>query len=146
MKNILFAFLVLTILGCSNQDDPGDVNTAQYEDIVTILPQGTWRVSFYFNMNTDNTTLFESYEFTFNEDETINIENDLLSEDGTWTYQDNSSTTENNEELLLQFSQSPPFDEISKTWDITAVNTNKVDLKFTEENSGKASFLAFTKI
>ncbi len=61
--------------------------TTNFKNIETILPQGTWEVSSYFEGNTDRTMDFESFVFTFNEDGTVIAQNDLFTENGTWEYQ-----------------------------------------------------------
>jgi hypothetical protein len=81
--------------------------------------------------------------FTFNEDGTVVAQNDLFTENGTWAY-DNSSSS--GEELILQFSEATPFDEINDDWDIVSVSDSKIELSDISGGNGDVELLTFTKL
>jgi len=141
-KILLLLFTVIVFASCSSDDDSGDANTNDFEQIETILPQGEWEVSKFMEGASDNTNEFESFVFTFDEDGTVVAQNDLFAENGTWTY-DNSST---NEELVLVFGQTTPFDRINDDWVILSVSNSKIELSGTDSSNGELDLLTFTKL
>ncbi len=143
MKKIILILSIIVLASCSSKDDPGDIQNTQFQDIQTILPQGTWSISSYTKGGTDQTINFESFVFTFNEDGSVSAENNLFSESGTWGY-DNITSVE--EKFNLQFNQTTPFDLISKNWTIVSTNNTEVSLEFTNESSGESEMLTFSKL
>ncbi len=147
MKKLLFILSITILASCSSNDDSGDVNDDQFQNIETILPQGTWEVSSYFEGNTDRTMDFESFVFTFDQDNTLKAKNDLFTENGTWEYQNSESNPDGNDErLLLEFGGTTPFDLITEDWGIISVSSTKVELSVASGNNGKAELLTFSKL
>lgn len=141
MKRILVLLAVMTFASCSSDDDSGTVNTNEFESIKTTLPQGKWQVSTFIDGQEDKTSMFESFNFTFNEDGTVEAKTDLFTEPGTWNY-DNSDSSE---ELILQFSGTEPFPEITDDWDIVSVSNSKIELS--DDNDGTdVELLTFIKL
>lgn len=142
MKRILVILAIVVFASCSSDDDSGNVNTNEFEQIKNTLIQGEWKVSKLIDGESDHTSDFESFTFTFSEDGTVAATNDLFTENGTWAY-DNSSS---NEELVLQFSETTPFDEINDDWDIVTVTNSKVELSDVSGGNGDVELLTFTKL
>ncbi len=143
MKKLLILFAVITVAACSSNDDSGDANTNEFEDIKTTLPQGQWKVSTLIDGESDHTASFDSFVFTFNEDGTAIAQNDLFAENGTWAYDNSSSSSE---ELVLQFSETTPFDEINDDWNIVSVSSSKIELSDISGGDGDIELLTFTKL
>lgn len=130
------------MVACSSDDDAGNVNTNEFETIKTTLPQGDWKITKLLDGQSDHTSDFESFVFNFNEDGTVKAQNDLFTENGTWAY-DNSDSEE---ELVLQFSEQTPFDEINDDWDIVSVSNSKIELSDISGGNGDMEYLTFTKL
>lgn len=143
MKKLFLLVAITAFVACSSDDDAGDVNTNEFETIKTTLPQGQWKISKLLDGQSDHTSDFESFVFTFNEDGTVKAQNDLFTENGTWAY-DNSSNSD--EELVLQFSEQTPFDEINDDWDIQSVSNSRIELSDVSGGNGDTELLTFTKI
>lgn len=143
MKKILILLAIVTFVSCSSDDDSGNANTNEFEDIKTTLPQGEWEVSKFIDGQSDHTVDFESFIFTFNEDGTVSAQNDLFTENGTWAYDNTSSSSE---ELVLQFSGTTPFDQINDDWDIVSVSNSKIELSDVSGGNGDVELLTFTKL
>ena len=140
----LFIVLAISVFGaCSSDDDSGNVNTNEFENIKTTLPQGEWKVSKLIDGQSDHTADFESFVFNFNGDGTVVAQNDLFTENGTWAY-DNSSSS--GEELILQFSERTPFDQINDDWDIVSVTNSTIELSDISGGDGDIELLTFTKL
>lgn len=143
MKRILILLAIVAFTSCSSDDDSGNVNTNEFEQIKTTLPQGEWKVSKLIDGQSDHTVDFESFIFTFNEDGTVVAQNDLFTENGTWAYDNSSSSAE---ELVLQFSVTNPFDEINDYWDIVSESNSKIELQDISGGNGDIKLLTFTKL
>lgn len=144
MKNLILIFSVLIFFAsCSSSDDSGDVIDIKFEQIKTVLPQGEWKVTSFYKDNTNRTQDFESFVFTFDEDGTVIGQTDLYTEVGTWNYLNFPDT---GEELDLDFSGTPPFDEISITWHIVSVSNSKVELAIQSDSNVNTQLLTFSKI
>lgn len=149
MKKIVVLLAILIFAACNSNDDPTNpVNPNA--NIVTDLPQGMWKISYYFDNNTNQTNTFSSFIFDFNSNGTVNVSNDIFSDIGTWQYEDASNDAsdddniDNDEELVLLFSDSTFFGELSDDWHITSASANKVEL-FDESGDGSMQFLTFSK-
>ena len=143
MKRILILLAIVVFASCSSDDDAGNVNTNEFEQIKTTLTQGEWMVSKLIDGQSDHTIDFESFVFTFREDGTVSAQNDLFTENGTWAYDNSSSSSE---ELVLQFSETTPFDEINDDWDIVSVTNSKIELSDVSGGNGDVELLTFTKL
>lgn len=143
MKKILIVVAMVVFAACSSDDDSGNVNTNEFENIKTTLPQGEWKVSKLTDGQSDHTAAFETFIFTFKEDGTVMAQNDLYTENGTWAYDNSSSSSE---ELVLQFSEQPPFDEINDDWDIVSVTNSKIELSDVSGGNGDIELLTFIKL
>lgn len=150
MKPLIFALSLLVFIACKNDDNSND-NTSNFVNLTTDIIKDTWKITYYFDDDTDETSNFTSYTFTFNEDGTVDAANDLFSESGTWTYEDSSNDStdddgiENDEELILLFPNSTTFDEISEDWHITSATANEIVLYDISGGNGTKDFLTFTK-
>ncbi|MEM0517084.1 MULTISPECIES: hypothetical protein [Aequorivita] len=143
MKKLVVLLALVVFASCSSDDDSGNAISTEFEEIKTTLPQGEWMISKLIDGEEDNTMAFESFKFTFNEDGTVVAKNDLFTENGTWVYDNSSSSSE---ELVLQFGQTTPFDEINDDWDIISVSNIKVELSDISGGDGEIELLTFTKL
>lgn len=143
MKKLLLILAVVTLFSCNSDDDAGNVKTDEFENIRTTLPQGKWKITKMVDSTSDHTSDFQSFSFTFNEDGTVTAKNDILTEPGTWAYQNSSNS---GEELVLQFSEMEPFDELNDDWDIVSVSNVKIELSDISGGDGDTELLTFTKI
>lgn len=145
MKKILIIATIIVFASCSTDDDSGSVNTPEFEQIETILPQGKWEVSKLIENDADSTATFESFDFTFKTDGSVIAQNDLFTENGTWAY-DNESN-DDDEELILQFTNTTPFNKINDDWDIISVSSSKIELKEDDgDENSETAILVFSKI
>lgn len=143
MKKIIILLAIVVFASCSSEDDSGNANSSEFQQINTTLPQGEWMVSKLIDGNSDHTANFESFVFNFNEDGTVIATNDLFSESGTWVYDNASSDME---ELVLQFSEITPFDEINDDWEIVSVSNAKIELSDISGGDGDIELLTLTKL
>lgn len=151
MKPYILALSLLLLVACSNDDDTNN-NTNAFGSIVTELPQGSWEISYFYKNDADETQTYSAFTFTFNEDGTVNGVNDILTESGIWSYEDQTNGTtdddgiDDDEELLLQFPVNGLLEALSEDWHITAVSATEVVLYDISDGNSTADFLTFRKI
>ena len=142
MKNILILVGFVIFASCSSDDSKED-QFGQFEDIKLILPQGEWKVGKFLKDEVDKTANFESFVFTFNSDGNVLAQNDLFSEKGTWLY---VNEVENQEILVLTFSQIEPFEDINEDWQIVSISPSKIELIDKGSNPQDTKLLSFLKL
>lgn len=101
------------------EDDDVDTNT-----LTTTLITGSWKVNQFFD-ESDQTSQFTAYAFTFNADGSAIATDGVTSVDGTWAiYGDNGAL-----ELVLDFGESTPFDEIKEDWGVIEFTDTIISLQ-----------------
>ena len=150
MKTLVFALSLFVLFGCKKDDNSND-NSSIFASITTDIVKDTWKITFYADDGVDETSRFTSYTFTFKQDGTVDAANDLLTETGTWSYEDSSNDSSDDdgidldEELLLLFPGSNVLDEISDDWHITSANATSIVLYDISGGNGTRDDLTFTK-
>lgn len=126
--------LTTLILDCaSTGNDP--VPT----DFETLFTSGTWFVTYFFD-DTDETSDFGGYEFTFATDGTAMAVNGANAVNGTWNL-----TNSNTPDLELYFDVNDPFDELDEDWDIIEATNEIIKLKHISGGDGSVDFLTFER-
>lgn len=107
-------------------------------DFSTVLTSGSWRITYFFE-DTDETSLFSSYNFTFNTNGTsVAVGSQTIN--GTWnTYLDSGS-----QKLNLAFD-GLTLDEIEEDWKIIEFTQTLIRLKHVSGGGGSTDYLTFTK-
>jgi len=141
MKNFLFAataMLLFAITGCSKDDNPL-VNSA--ENLKNTVSAGTWKVTYYYDTDHEETASFAGYTFTFAANGNLLVSNDILSFSGKWSAVNDS----NRSKLVLEFATPAQFEEISEDWEVVAISATEVQLKHVSGGSGGTDLLTFSK-
>ncbi|RMA64753.1 hypothetical protein [Ulvibacter antarcticus] len=145
MKTLKLIVLVVTIslFASCKSDDNGNNDANQFANIVTDI-QGNWEITLFSEDDVDQTSNFQSMEFEFKADGTVVASNDLLSEVGTWSYQETSSNS-SDEKLQLQFPVGGLFEELTDDWHITSASTTSIVL-FDISGNGTTDLLTFASL
>lgn len=108
-------------------------------NFTSILTDGTWHVSYYFD-NIDETSNYNGYNFTFNSNGSVAAVKGTNNIGGAWSTFVNSGQ----DIFLLKFDDSK-LDELEDDWKITEYTTTNVRLKNESNSSGETHYLYFTK-
>jgi hypothetical protein len=147
-KPFIIALSLILLISCKKDDDAG---AGVYANITTDLPQSTWKVSYFFENNIDETSSFSTFSFAFNSDGSVEATNDLFTETGTWRYEDSSNDSsdddgiDNDEELVILFATNSVLDELSDDWHITSATASKIELYDISGGSGNTNYLTLIK-
>ncbi len=127
------AELITLISGCTSN---GGGFPSDFE---TLLTTGSWFVTYYFN-DTDETSDFAGYEFTFATGNTAQAVSASNTVNGTW-----SLTNSNTPDLNLFFGTNAPFDELDEDWDIVEATQDIIKLKHISGGDGSVDFLTYER-
>jgi len=145
MKALIFALSLFVLIGCK-KDDNSNSNSGNFDNLPADIIKDFWKISYYADDGVDETSRFTSYTFDFRQDGTVDASNDLLTETGTWIYEDSSNDSTDDEELILLFTSSNnALEEISDDWHITSASATQVVLYDISGSNGTTDYLTFTK-
>lgn len=113
--------------------------TGGNQNFTSILTDGTWHVSYYFD-DTDETSNYKDYNFAFNSNGTVVAVKGTNNIGGTWSTFVNSGQ----DIFLLKFDDSK-LDELEDDWKIKEYTTTNVRLKNKSSSDGETDYLYFTK-
>ena len=141
MKAIrIVSLLILTawITGCSKDDnstisDPAGVNNA--------VTSGTWRITYFWDTDKDETSHFSGYQFTFVAGGVLTASNGSTTVTGGWS----SGNDDSGIKLVISFSSPADFAQLSEDWHILEATTNKMRLQHVSGGGGGTDYLTFER-
>ena len=128
---ILAALLLLFLLSC-NRDD-SDV-------LANRIDSGTWKITYYYDKDHDETSDYNGMSFSFSDDGTVKAVTSSASYSGTWSTGNDDSSSR----LYLNFSNPDELIEISDDWIILNQSSSKIELQDDSDNG--TELLTFEKI
>jgi len=145
MKNqlIITGLALLAITSCSKENNP---NSNTVGGVTNLMDGGTWRITYFTNDNTDETSNFTDFDFDFGKDEKLTAKGPSTN-NGVWSITDSNSSDDDLSELHFNISFLSPqnFEELSDDWEIIEKNKDVVKLKNVSGGGGGTEFLTFTK-
>lgn len=142
MKNVLF-LLLLTIgfLSCSKDDDNNNNNnnsTITAANLATTVSAGTWRITYYFDTDHEETTNYAGYSFTFAGNNVVTASKPGATPvTGSWT----TGLDDSKVKLILAFATPAGFSEISDDWHVTERTDTRIKLQDVSGGNGGIDYL-----
>jgi hypothetical protein len=128
--NRTIGLVVLFIVsGCHQME----TETSDERRIQQILVSSDWKINFLL-AGKNATQEFSDYAFTFNIDNTVRATSTSITMDGTWSI---SKFGKGKSQLLLNFAQADPFQELNKNW--TVVDCDETVVRFSQDNGGPSA-------
>lgn len=151
MKTIKFSllatliFVITTASMCSNDDNSSSSNSPT--DVIAVVSNGSWRVSYYYDSDQDETTNFSGYNFTFASNNVLTASNGTNNFTGTWSVTDSNSNDDsiNDLDFNIAFISPVQFEELTDDWEIIEKNSNQLKLRDISGGNGGTDYLTFTK-
>lgn len=139
-------FVLTTSSMCSNDDDSPTTSTNP-SDIINIVNNGTWRITYYYDTDHEETSNFNGYNFTFGESNVLTASNGTNSYTGTWSVTDSNSNDDNLSDLdfNIAFSSPAQFEELTDDWEIIEKSSTLIKLKDVSGGNGGTDYLTFAK-
>ena len=140
-----FCFLMLMIIAIACSDDNSINNNAS--EIANIVKSGTWRITYFFDTDSDETSNFAGYAFTFGSSDVLTATKGGTTYLGTWSISDSNSNDDSIDDLEfnIAFVAPPDFEELSEDWDMIEYTTTRIKLVHVSGGNGGTDYLTFEK-
>ena len=130
------------ITGCSkSDDDPANSTGVTVAGVQNSLQAGTWRITYFWDTDHDETNNFSGYHFTFFTTGSIMAMNTTEHIQGTWSV----GTDDSKVKLNIAFTSPPNFAELTEDWQVIENTPTRVKLQHISGGYGGTDFLTFEK-
>ena len=150
MKRIVLPIMaLLLIVACDKNETDTDVTSADLETIRSTAASGSWRVSYYYDSDKDETSDYAGYTFTFGNDGVLSATDGTTSLSGAWSVTDSDSNDDDGNDDIdfnIVFTGSELFEELSDDWDIVKYSDSKIELFDVSGGDGTTDYLTFEKL
>jgi hypothetical protein len=140
MKTLIIFLLSLMVFACE------DSATNESQNMVTsIVTSGTWRITYYYDTDKEETTTFTGFNFTFAT--ALTATKGSTTHTGTWSISDTNSNDDTMDDLHfnIAFTAPPDFEDLSDDWDILEVTDTRIKLIDLSGGNGGTDYLTFEK-
>jgi hypothetical protein len=143
---IAIFLVIITMSSCRNNVTPNS-NTNNPSSIINIVNNGTWRITYYYDTDQEETNNFNGYNFTFGANNVLTASNGTITYTGTWSITDSNSNDDSLSDLdfNITFGNPAQFVEISDDWEIMEKSNTVIKLKDVSGGNGGIDYLTFTK-
>lgn len=153
MKKLLFtlACSALLFMGCNSDDDSNDSGTNETPTIAQIqstAQSGTWRITYFFDSDEDETSNFNGYVFTFNSNGIVSAVHPSETVTGNWSITSSSSSSSSSNpdfNLFFPVNEDHDFDDLIDDWDVIQITDTTIELIDVSGGNGGTDYLTFTK-
>lgn len=141
MKKIIPALIMLSALFAScKKDDSGTSASALALSTNATVSTGNWRVTYFFD-DTDETSDFAGYSFTFTPGGTVTAVRTGSTVTGTW----GTGFDDSKAKLLLAFTSPDDFLELNEDWHILERTDTKIKMQHISGGNGGTDYLTFER-
>ncbi len=140
-KTILNLFVLSSVLlfSCKKDNDSSSTTTTQ---LAATVSTGSWRITYYWDSNHEETSNFSNYSFVFNSNGTVTASKAASTVTGNWSTRNDDSKVK----LVLSFSAPADFLEISDDWHTIERTDTKIRLQDISGGNGGTDYLTFERI
>ena len=150
---LLLTFSLMSSTCSSDDDDNNPVdNSAEIQQIVNAAESGAWVVTYFYDTDSEETSNYSGYEFTFGTNGSLTATNGTNTYMGTWSVTDDSSSSSNDDssddddiDFNISFVSPPDFEELSDDWDVVTHSSTKIELIDVSGGNGGTDYLTFEK-
>ena len=143
---------LLVVMSCSK--DESSITSSTADQVANIAKSGSWKITYFYDTDHEETGNFSGYSFSFNEDGTVVAVNGNANVTGTWSITDNSgsssdddgNSSSNDNDFNIFFASPDEFTDLSDDWDIISISDNQIELIDVSGGNGGTDYLTFTKL
>ena len=146
-QSILLLLVTVFFLSCSS-DDSSSTGTNSISSVTSVVASGTWKITYYFDTDKEETSNFSGYNFTFGSNGVLTATNGTLTQTGTWSVTDSNSDDDNSISDLdfnIAFTSPATFLELTDDWEIIERTSTVIKIKDVSGGNGGTDYLTFTK-
>jgi hypothetical protein len=142
-KRYWFPLLILIAIACSEDNSSSNSKS----DVVNTATSGIWRITYFYDTDSDETANFTGYAFTFGASDVLTATKGSTTQTGIWSVSDSNSNDDSIDDLHfnIAFTIPPDFEELSDDWDIIEYTSTKIRLVDVSGGSGGTDYLTFEK-
>lgn len=143
----LFCLLMLNVASMCSSDDNSSSSTDP-TPVITIVSQGTWRITSYVDSGTNETNHFTGYNFTFGASSLLTATNGTNTYPGTWSVVTDTTNDDNPSSDLdfnIAFASPVDFADLTDDWDVVSYTATTISLIDVSGGNGGTDTLVFTK-
>lgn len=146
MKIGLLLFAVILMLSCSS-DSNSTSNQNTISGVVNNSTTGSWRITYFYDTDHEETSNYTGYNFTFGSGNVITAVNGTNTYTGTWSVTDSNSNDDNINDLhyIILFTTPTFMEDLSDDWEIISYSSTEIKLTDVSGGNGGTDFLTFTK-
>ena len=124
-----------------------DDNSSQINEVVNTASTGTWKVTYFFDTDKEETTNFSGYSFNFGSNNLLSASNGTLTYSGNWNVVDDNSNDDSPSDIdfVISFATPDSFTDLSEDWKIISRTSEKIELTHISGGNGGTDFLTFLK-
>lgn len=150
LKLVMLLVLSFTLMSssCSSDDDNNPLdNSAEIQNITNTAETGDWVITYFYDTDSDETSNFTGYTFTFGDTGTLTATNGTNTYSGTWSVTNSSSSDDSSNDIdfNINFTSPPNFEDLSDDWDIVSYSSTKIELIDVSGGNGGTDYLTFEK-
>ena len=152
MKSLKFSFQFLLWLSIASltsckKDSNSTTKINDSATVVNIVNDGTWRITYYFDTDHEETSSFVGYNFSFGSSNVLTATNGTNTYSGSWNVTDSNSADDNLSELdfNITFISPAQFAKLTDDWEIIEKSSNLIRLRDISGGNGGIDYLTFTK-
>ncbi len=135
---LFFAFAALTLFSSCDKNNDDNITTASVSNTVTT---GTWRITYYWDTDHEETSNFTGYSFTFTGGNAVTAVNGGTTVTGTWQTGNDNSTVK----LVINFVSPGNFSELSEDWHVLERTNTKIRMQHVSGGGGGTDLLTIEK-
>ncbi len=144
MKPLNISIFAVFVVLFSCTDDP---SVLIKDSLMNTVKKGSWRITYFWDTDKDETNHFTGYNFTFGESGVLTATNGANTYTGTWSITDSNSNDDSLDDLHFNIAFTSPadFEELTDDWDIIEFTSKKIRLTDVSGGNGGTDFLTFEK-
>lgn len=117
---------------CSENSNPSP-------DFIKIITSNSWKISYYYKVN-DQTLIYNGYNFTFNNNNTVVATKSGMAYNGTWSTKVDNGVREFEIKIELD-----PLKKLDEGWKVFEFNNSQLRFRDIKEDNNETDYLYFVK-
>jgi hypothetical protein len=133
---------------CSSDDDNSSSTSQDPTPVINTVNTGTWRITFFEDSGTNETSHFTGYNFTFGSGNVLTATNGTNTYTGVWSVtsdDSNDDSPSNDLDFNIAFSAPADFTDLTEDWNIISYTATKIQLVHVSGGNGGTDYVTFEK-
>lgn len=145
---LLAALFMLNVASMCSSDDDNSNSSQDPTPVINTVNNGTWRITFFEDSGTNETSHFTGYNFTFGSGNVLTATNGTNTYTGVWSVtsdDSNDDSPSNDLDFNIAFSAPANFAELTEDWNIITYTSTKIQLIHVSGGNGGTDYVTFEK-